>query len=287
MIFTSDEIKAAVLPHPARPQRVALGRTERSAHLVPVEFREVVDVEKGLDLMAKLAAPEPVVPELELVDYSTRVSSWGMLGNSSYGDCTCASVAHGNMIFDAMVGAMFAVTENNVLRMYEQSGWKPGDPSSDRGWTLQAAAEYDRTIGLLGTKDAPAPDIEAYANVALDDDDAQQVAMGLFGGLSAGCVVTEAAMNQFREGRPWQPVAGSPELGGHAIWKASSHLDKTGKFVTWGAVQEASEAWEKESVDEYLAFVPTLWRTRMPEAVLRLGIVDYSKLESLVGSYES
>lgn len=274
-------------PHPLRPQELALGRSERSKKPA-IELRDFVDVEKMIAYVArKRVAAEPVIHEQPVVDYSTLITAWEMFLNDTLGDCTCASVAHGNMIFAALVGKAFGVTNADILRMYEHSGYVPGKPETDQGWTLEAAAEFDRTIGLLGTPESPQPGIVASAGVSVTDDDAQQVAMELFGGLSSGCEVPESAVSEFQEGKPWTVVKGSPIVGGHAIWKAKNELRKSGLFVTWGALQQAEEAWEKEYIDEYLAFVPVDWESKLPEELLKAGVVDFAKLQSLVNQYSN
>jgi hypothetical protein len=249
-----------------------------------VNVRDFVDIEKAL---AVIGEGKSVIREEPLVDYTTLIQAWEMFLNDQLGDCTCASVAHGRMIFSALIGGAVTITNADIERMYEASGWRRDKPGSDQGWTLVAAAEYAQTIGLLGTVEKPAPDIDAFAAVSVEDDDAQQVAMELFGGLSTGVEVPESAMRQFQEGKPWTVVKGSPIEGGHAIWKALSRLRKIAKFLTWGVPQEAVEAWEKTYVDEYLAFVPHAWESELPEPVLALGIVDFAKLRSLVGGYGS
>jgi hypothetical protein len=271
--------------HPLRraAAELKLGRRSRSVERVKVNIRDFVDIERAARYIAeRRAANEPVVTEKPVVDFSLLVRVWEMFLNDRLGDCTCASVAHGRMIFAALIGEAIKISNAEIERMYEASGWRPGHPNTDQGWTLVDAAGYARTKGLLGT-----PDIDAYAEVSVGDDDAQQVAMELFAGLSSGCEVPQSAMTQFQEGKPWTPVKGSPIEGGHAIWKAKSELRKSGVFVTWGALQPAVEAWEKEYVDEYLAFVPHAWEKKLPAELVAAGIVDFAKLRSLVTQYTS
>jgi hypothetical protein len=253
-----------------------------------------VDIERGKAyIAAKKLAGKPVITEQATVDFSTLIQKWICWLNEKLGDCTCESVAHGRMIFAALIGEALTITTADLERMYEASGWDPakaepdGENPTDQGWTLEAAAAYDQKIGVLGTAAAPKPGIVASAGVSVTDDDAQQVAMELFGGLSSGCEVQEANMAQFQEGKPWEVVLGSPVVGGHAIWKVKSALRVNALFVTWGCLQDASEAWEKSQVDEYLAFVPADWQSKLPAELVAAGIVDFAKLDSLVGQYGS
>ena len=279
-VFRSSPVKN---PHPLRAQQLATGRSEPSPP-PPFYVREFVDVEKALFHIwkRKRRGESGSLREKPLVDFSTLVQVWRMFCNDRLGCCTVASVAHGLMVFFALIGMEVTITDADIERMYEQSGWRPGDPSTDQGWTLQAAAEYMMKTGLLGK-----PEIEAFAGVNIADDDEQQIAMELFGGLSTGIQVPESAMSEFQEGRPWTIVPGSPIVGGHAIWKALAEVGRRAKFLSWGAPQEAVERWEKTYVDEYLAFVPVEWEQKMPLEVVELGVVDFSKLASLVASYQA
>lgn len=270
-------LRADITPH--------LGRSRPSvAEQAKIKVADFVDIERAVAVIAeKKAAGEPI-HELETVDYSLLVSSWPMFLNDRLGDCTCASVAHMRMLFAAMVGEAITITDAEVEAMYEHSGYVPGDPNTDQGWTLVAAAEFAQTIGLLGT-----PDIDAFAEVSTENDDEQQVALELFGALSGGFAVPGTAITQWQEGKPWTPVAGAEGeniVGGHAVPKVKSQLRKSGLWVTWGTVQEAVEEFEKEYFDEYLAFVPKAWQEKLPAEIVELGIIDFSKLESLVANYD-
>jgi hypothetical protein len=257
-------------PHPLRPQELCTGRSEVSKKR-PFDLIDFVDVEK-----AKRVFP---VSEQELVDFAALVPSFPMFLNDQWGDCTCAGAAHMEQVFAALVKLAFTVSDADVQRMYEASGFRPGDPSTDQGWTLEAAAEYLQKTGLQGK-----PNILTSANVSLSDDDAQQVALELFGGLYEGCIVSQGDMRAFQEGKPWEPN-NTPEAGGHCITRPRSRLRKSGGHVTWGSVQEATEAWEKEKVDELRVFVPVDWQAKLPEELVDAGIVDFGKLESLVAQY--
>lgn len=295
-VFTSDPVEH---PHPLRAQTLRGGRSARSK---PKFFvGEFVDIEKAVHwLVKRVAAGQSAIVAKPVVDYSLLVRVWQMYLNDTLGDCTCASVAHGLMVFAAMLGIEVTITDQDIERMYEHSGWSPkNSEATDQGWTLEAAGEFARTIGLFGTPAAPKPDIDAWAGVATDDNAEQQVAMELFGGLSSGIECPQSALTEFQEGKPWTVVPGSPIAGGHAIWKvksvtlpsgllvASGSFEVASSYVTWGGLAPAEEAWDKEYVDEHIAFVPADWENKIPPEVAEAGIVDFSALKSLVGTYDS
>jgi hypothetical protein len=250
-----------------------LGRSERSPK-PKINVRDFIDIEK-----AKSSWP---VAEEASVDYSTLVSSWPMFLNDQLGDCTCAGAAHAVQLFHAMAGEQFTVADSDVERMYEQSGYVPGKPETDQGWTLAAAADYLRTVGLQGK-----PDIEAEAEVSVDDEDAEQVALELFGCLYEGMECPESALQQAQEGKPWSVVKGSPIDGGHCVIRPKATLRKGALHITWGTAIPATEEFDKEYFDEYMVFVPKDWESKLPEQILQLGIVDFSKLAALVDGFQA
>jgi hypothetical protein len=264
--------------HLLRDHGMKLGRSERS--LAPkIKLRDFVDIEK--------AAASPV-PLEQSVDYATLVSSWPMFLNDALGDCTCAGAAHAVQTFAAMAGDPFTVTDADVERMYEAAGYEPskaepgGENPTDQGWTLEAAEGYLKTTGLQGEAN-----IETGAEVTLHDEEEEQVALELFGCLYEGMECPESALTQAQEGKPWTPVAGSKIAGGHCVIRPKSVLGQTGYHVSWGTLIPATDAFDKEYFDEYRVFVPKNWEAKLPEAVLKLGIVDFSKLSSLVTQFSS
>jgi hypothetical protein len=259
--------------HPIRDHDVKLGRTETSP-LAKISVSDIVDVEKAKTIVFP-------IKEQPLVDLTTLIKSWPMFLNDLYGDCTCAGLGHMKQVFCALVGLPFTVTDADIQRAYEASGFRPADPSTDQGWTLVAASEYARTVGLQGK-----PDIVATANVSLTDLDEQQVALELFGGLYEGFEVPASAITQYHEGKPWTVSKQETNIvGGHCITRPKNTLRKSGVHVTWGSLQEADEAFEKTYFDEYRVFVPVDWENKLPDYLLAAGIVDFSKLASLVSSF--
>lgn len=261
--------------HPNRQHETCLGRSERSEK-AKISFRDIVDVEKAKRL--------PVAVE-RVVDWTTLIKAWPMFLNDELGDCTVAGGAHGEQIFSAAIGKPFTVTNTDVLRMYEASGYKPGHPETDQGWTLQVAADYLRKKGLQGK-----PNIVAYTDVELGDEDALQVATELFGGLYVGAAMPKSAQTQYQAGKAWVITDGGRDegsWGGHCMWRAQSMLGKSIKLVTWGGLQEAHASWVKAYVDEQMALVPADWQTKMPEHIVQAGVVDFTKLDSLLAQFTS
>lgn len=275
-VFRSSPVEN---PHPLRPQRLALGRSKRSGE-PKIKLRDFVDVQK--------ATAVPPAPVEQTVDYASLVKEWPIFLNDKLGDCTVAGAAHAVQVFAAMVGEPFTVEDRDVERMYEASGYQPskvepdGENPTDQGWTLEGAEQYLQKVGLQGH-----PDIDAGAQVTLGDEEEEQVALELFGCLYEGMECPESALTQFQEGKVWTPVAGSPIAGGHCIIRPKNLLGGYAYHVTWGGLVAATAAFDKEYIDEERVFVPKRWEEKLPEAILELEVIDFSKLASLVGQFAS
>lgn len=257
---------------PDRQHDTKLGRSAASPPS-KLKMADFVDIEKGA---AILATPKAV-------SMSWRVKQWPMHLNDSLGDCTCASMAHHEHIACVYAGMPYDITDKDVSQMYQASGWKPGNPDTDNGWTLQEAAGWARTH-RLGYRTS----VYAYADCDVADDNACELAHWLFGGLYIGAGLPISAQAQYRQGVPWDvstgPDAEVGSWGGHCMVRVNSVLHKHHTLVTWGGLQVCTEAWWDTYVDEAMALVPRDWEINMPNYLKKHNIVDFSKLDTLLSS---
>jgi hypothetical protein len=192
-------------------------------------------------LTADLPAPPPYS------DWLTPVpaGNWGMLGNSQYGDCTCAGVGH-KRIGDVYVnqGKTLTVTDTDALGLYSAvTGFNPSDPSTDQGAVCQDVLDYWHKHGFLGEKPV------AYAKVDLSNVAEVKQAINLFGQIYCGFNFPDTAMDQFNSGQPWDVVKGAKIEGGHCVTIGA--YDASGlECITWGAVQKLTWAFLKKYFDE-------------------------------------
>jgi hypothetical protein len=195
--------------------------------------------------LARILTPELAAPPAS-ADWLTPVpaDAWGMLGNDQLGDCTCAGVGH-KRIGDAYVnqGRTLDVSTADVIRLYENFGYRPGDPSTDQGAVCQDVLAYWHQHGFLGEK------IAAYARVDVKNRREVKQAIALFGQLYTGFTVVQAAEDQFNARRRWTVVPGSPELGGHCV-TVGAYNSRSLKAVTWGTVQAMSWGFFEEYFEE-------------------------------------
>lgn len=201
---------------------------------------------------------QPARPHLRLGSYTgalpappasadrlSRVSSWPMYGNDVAGDCTFAEVGHAVQSFTTYgQGVTVTVTDQDVLGGYEAlTGYRPGEPSTDRGAYIQDVLGYWRKTGIGGHR------IVAYAAVDVADLTAVRQAINLFGGLSIGMNVPASAVDQFHAGQTWDVVKGSRNEGGHCIF-AGAYGPGWLDGITWGRRQRMTEAFWRAYVDE-------------------------------------
>ncbi len=206
-----------------------------------------------LRLSKYLKAVKPAPPT---VDYLSKVQSWPMYLNDKLGDCTCAGAAH--IIENESTygqGATITVTDDDVLTAYEAvSGYDPSTGKNDNGAVMQQVLTYWRKTGVGKHK------ILAFAGVDHRNVDQLHAALATFGSLYIGINFPESAMTQFNEHKPWDVVPGARIEGGHAINAGFYDTDaKTWKIVTWGAVQEMTQAFWDTYVEEAWVVIAPEW----------------------------
>lgn len=160
-----------------------------------------------------------------------------MFGNDRLGDCTCAALAHQDQLAAAEIGETSSLVEADVVRLYQGSGYTPGDPSSDQGWSNIAAARAALKAGW----------IEAMARFDATNAALLKIVINEFGFAYVGIDLPLSAQGQTGNGKVWD-VAPDGSLdgaykpnswGGHAV----GVVDADGEGVTittWGKLQRAS-----------------------------------------------
>ena len=83
--------------------------------------------------------------------------------------------------------------------------------------------------------------------------------MTAFHGLYVGVNLTDDADSLFGNGQPWTVANGEkPDPNdGHCIVKVKADGQQTDTWVTWGALQESTQAWTAACLDEAWAVVTT------------------------------
>jgi hypothetical protein len=180
---------------------------------------------KLANYLGTLPPPKPAV------DYTRPVGSWPMYANDTIGDCTCAAAGHLIQEWTANIGKPLTPTEGQIVGAYEAiTGYKPDDPSTDRGAVEIDVLNYWRRTGIAGRT------ILVYAALEPGNHDHVRDAVELFGAAYIGVQLPLSAQGQ----SVWSVPPGGPtgqgapgSWGGHAI-PVVAYDPRILTVVTWG-----------------------------------------------------
>jgi len=205
----------------------------------------------------RLALPPPPPS----VDYITPCgSSFGMMGNDSLGDCTCAAVAHARQIWTGNANLpMQTDSDAAVIALYSAAcGYVPGDPSTDRGGDEQTVLTYWSLKGLP-LPDGSADELTAFVEVDVANIADVKTTIVDCGVCYIGFNVPDYAMASV--GQLWDLQAGNDNpkiIGGHAVILAA--YDSVGPTcITWGRPQKMTWGFFTRFTDEAYALADRDW----------------------------
>ncbi|MDD3853649.1 MAG: hypothetical protein PHD40_08360 [Syntrophomonadaceae bacterium] len=165
------------------------------------------------------------------------ISDWGMLGNDTVGDCTCAGADHETMLWTTEGNDPAAFTSENTISDYSAiTGYNPDDPDSDRGAVVRQVLLYRQKTGMIDV-DSERHQIGAFAKLDHKDINEIKEAMYLFSAIGVGIQLPQSAMLQFNTGKPWKVVQGSQIEGGHYV-SCVGYDEEYIYCVTWGQIQK-------------------------------------------------
>jgi hypothetical protein len=202
------------------------------------------------------------------VDFASKVPVWPMYMNgpdpdapeeiaaTGIGDCTFATVGHMIEAWTAYAQAEEVLLDNeDLLTGYEDVGkYVLGDEDTDQGCVIQDVLGYWLKTGIGGHR------IAAYGRLTKITFADLNAALKVFGSVYLGVNFPSAAMAQFNNGEPWEPVAGDTIEGGHAVClqRFTPGLDAM-HVVTWGQLQSLNKAWMRDYVEEAWAVITPDW----------------------------
>jgi len=192
-------------------------------------------------------------PPATAVDWTTKVTDWGMMGNDKVGDCTCAAAGHLIECWTSWVDPQpVMLADPVILAAYSAvSGYNPADPATDQGADMLTVMNYWRQTGVGGHK------ISGFAAVNPTDQNELRSAIGLFGGVNVGLNMPVSAQGQQVWDVPADPSAPDAQpgsWGGHDVPYLG--YNATGPVgVTWGSVVQITWAFHEKYCDECFAAV--------------------------------
>lgn len=238
--------QALQLAHPAAFPRKLGRKTKR------------VD-ERTLKLSKYLSTTLPPVPVA--CDWTSGITSWGMMENDTLGDCTIAAAGHLVMAWTAAVSSGETVRQlpDSVIQDYYSAwcGYVPGDSSTDNGGVEIDILNNWRKYGFGLRANRQGQDrLAAYVSVNPGNLDEVKQAIALFGGLYIGLQLPTTAQGQL----VWDVVGdGSGDSapgswGGHAV-PITKYSQTRLTCVTWGALLDMTNEFWAKYVDECYALL--------------------------------
>lgn len=205
-------------------------------------------------LFAKYLTPElPPPPTKVYWEYKIPEAAWGMFGNDTIGDCTCASIAHMIMMVTAHTGKLFIPEKKEIIKMYsEVSGYDPMTGRNDNGSDLPTVLNYWRDRGISGHK------ILQWGDISVNDVNAQKQAIHIFGATDDAVQLPDSAMRQIHDEEPWDIEHKYRIIGGHSIPRFG-YGSQGCTCVTWGKLQQGSWDWWIRFLMECCAVVTEDW----------------------------
>lgn len=208
-------------------------------------------------LMASYLVPKKLVEAPRAKVWTAKCESdFGMMGNDTLGDCTCAAMGHMVQVWTANTKKEITVPDTAVIGAYEAfCGYKPDDPNTDQGGVELDVLNGWRATGIGGYK------IDAF--VALEPRNVEHVKFGIFGfgGIYTGFALPATAQNQ----DVWSVVPHAPSSasdpgswGGHAV--AIVGYDAHYLWcITWGRIKRMTWGFAHVYMDEAYAALSPLW----------------------------
>lgn len=218
---------------PARPA----GKLGARPAVFPAALRDLTFYVAG-----DLPKPPASVPVPDVAD-------WGMDGNDTAGDCGVAGINHLLMSAAADAGETetFPAADQVVSYYFTYTG------GQDSGVVLSDFLAYVRKTGFYGHT------VSAYAPVQVHDVTTLTTALWLYDAVYCGITVTQAMMDAFQSGKPWDSAAveGEP-VGGHCV-PAVGYSDEGLTVITWGQPQLITwPAWHAISTEAWAVLVGEL-----------------------------
>jgi hypothetical protein len=186
--------------------------------------------------------------------HASLIAAWPMFANDRYGDCVWAGAAHETMLLTKEGGNAVSFTDDNVLSDYAAvTGFMPDNPASDQGTDMQVAANYRRQTGIV---DAAGRRHRIASFLAIEPGNMQDLLLASYMFVAGvGLRLPSSALDQTGKGETWDVVEGSPIEGGHYVPLLGRQADGLLVFVSWGAVQLATERFVQTFCDEAMAIL--------------------------------
>ncbi len=184
--------------------------------------------------------------------------NWGMMGNYSIADCTCASAGHLIMNWTGNVSKkQKVIPDKEIIAAYAAvSGYDPSTGANDYGANLLDVLNYWRTHGIGNDR------LFGYVGIELGNHSQIKETVFLFGGCYIGLQLPDTAT-------PDQPIWSVPVSGahgpgapnpnrGHAV-PIVGYDERYLAIITWGKVKLMTWKFYDTYCDEAYALLSADW----------------------------
>ena len=180
-----------------------------------------------------------------------------MMGNDSYGDCTCAAAGHMIEEWTANTGTEKTLADTQILAAYNHFA----KGNADAGANMLDVLNYWRKTGIGGDK------ITAFVQLEPKNDNEARDAINIFGNCYIGVALPNFAVTPGSNflATPWvlppQGAVGNaaPNANnGHCI-PAVAYDTRNLYVVTWGAIKSMSWQFYDAYMDEAFAVLSPDW----------------------------
>lgn len=172
---------------------------------------------------------------------------WGMLGNDHLGDCTVAGAMHVVMLWRAAIGNPVIFTALDATEDYFSI-----TGGSDSGVNMMQQGKYWQDVGF---RDSTGQRHKILAYMHVDPTNLAHVdaACYLFDAVGWGVSVGPYEEQAFERGQPW--AYPTYTIAGYHYVPMVGKDPQYRKIITWGGLQDVSEAWFKGRVGEVVAIL--------------------------------
>jgi hypothetical protein len=206
-----------------------------------------------------------------VVNHTSVVKPWRVLGNDVYSNCGPVSIANSRaLVTKTLGGRLVYPTLKQTLDLYRRSG-NPAFPIDDNGVILQTMLGEVVKGGIGGKKAL------AFAKVDVHDLEQVKAAIAIFGYVVLGANLQRAQATQ----TVWD-LANSPTWGGHAVLAANYATGQRADvgIVSWGKVLAMTDAYWSARVRE-------CWAVIWPENVGTRQFVEGIDAGKLAENYQT
>jgi hypothetical protein len=168
------------------------------------------------------------------IDCTGGITNFGLMGNGDYGNCAFCGKVHLDMT-TAAAAKVPGPGPNDTYAIIGYNQYDGNAPAPGPGCDLASVLLWWCKQGL----------IKAFAPVDLSDKATVLALMQHGNGLYIGVNLTDNNNTQFNNGQPFDPQGLAPDPNdGHCVVLIKS-ASPTGPHavITWGAVQECTDAW--------------------------------------------